>query len=176
MQFTHHVPIPLPLASIDLNEWIFELTDKDYRACASGHRAMGIVGGARHLGLVNVEAIAGTLIIQHYQTQRARRDLIAFQSDASRGYLLHVVPFGLSVSWEMQVSSTPEGASSLRCTIGFEAPLWVRFLGWFNRSNHFLHRYLVEETGAFARDITSKYAAPKAAGRTQTATLQPLHR
>ena len=63
----------------------------------------------------------------------------------------------------MQVTGTPEGASSLRCTIGFEAPLWVRFLGWFNRSNHFLRRHLIEETGAFARDITTKYATPKVA-------------
>ena len=176
MQYTHHVPLPLPATAVDLGEWIFNLTDTEYRACATAHQAMGVIGGAKHLGLVNVEIIAGTLIIQHYQTRRAQRDQIAFQSEASRGYILHVLPFGMSVSWEMQVSGTSEDTSSLRCTIGYEAPLWVRFLGWFNRSNHFLHRHMVEETEAFARDIAAKYA-PTANPLPKHKLLlsQPLH-
>ncbi len=127
------------------------------------------------LGLVNVEVIAGTLIIQHYQTKHAQRDQITFQSEASQGYLLHVVPFGMSVRWEMQVTGTSDDASSLRCTIGYEAPLWVRFLGWFNGSNHFLHRHMVEETAAFARDIAAKYAPAKPLGARELSTSQPLH-
>ena len=78
MQYTHHVPLPLPVTAIDLGEWIFNLTDTEYRACAKAHQAMGVIGGARHLGLVNVEVIAGTLIIQHYQTRQEQRDQIAF--------------------------------------------------------------------------------------------------
>ena len=175
MQFTHHVPLPLPATAIDLGEWVFNLTDTEYRACATAHQAMGIIGGAKHLGLVNVEIIAGTLIIQHYQTRQEQRDKITFHSGASQGYMLRVVPFGMSVGWEMQVTGTPGDTSTLRCTIGYEAPLWVRFLGWFNRSNHFLHRHMVEETEAFAKDIAAKYARRQTVAQAQTFTSQPLH-
>ena len=63
MQFTHDVPVPVPARAVDLGEWIFGMTDAEYRACACGHQAMGVIGGGRRLGVGNVESIAGTLIV-----------------------------------------------------------------------------------------------------------------
>ena len=50
MNFTHHAVVPAPLPSLDLSAWIFTLTDAEYRACASGHHAMGIIGGTPAAG------------------------------------------------------------------------------------------------------------------------------
>ena len=78
---------------------------------------MGTNGGANFTGMVNVESMAGALLIQHYRTELLEADHIRLFSEASRGYLLHVVPFRLQVGWEMQVSSTSAETSVLRCTI-----------------------------------------------------------
>jgi len=36
MVFSHEAPIPLPLSAIRLDEWLFHLSEKDYKACARG--------------------------------------------------------------------------------------------------------------------------------------------
>ena len=56
----------------------------------------------------------------------------------------------------MTASSVSATESKLRCTIDVRNPLWVRFVGFFNASNYWIRRHLIEETHGFARDITSK--------------------
>ena len=158
MNFTHHAVVPAPLHSLDLSEWIFTMTDAEYRACAAGHHAMGTVGGAQRLGLINVEAMAGTLIVQHYETRLAQPDHVTFVSPASEGFLLRLLPFKMSVTWDMQATALTDATSSLRCTISVEYPLWVKVAGFFNAATHFVHRHLIEETGGFARDLAAKQA------------------
>jgi hypothetical protein len=34
--------IPAPLASIDLSEWVFTLTDGEYQACSKNHIAAAV--------------------------------------------------------------------------------------------------------------------------------------
>ena len=157
MKFTHTVPLPVPTSAVDLGEWIFGMTDAEYRACAKGHHAMGVIGGAKRLGLINVEEIAGTLIVQHYRTETALPDHIHFASDASEGFLVHLVPFTMHVWWDMTVAPAGDGASELHCSIGFDAPGWVTAAGGMIGNNHFVRKHLVEETGNFAKDITAKY-------------------
>jgi len=159
MEFTHIVPLPVARDAFNLADWIFTMTDDEYRACAEGHHAMGIIGGENRLGVVNVEQIAGTLIIQHYATRLAQPDHVTFVSEVSEGFMLHTVPFKMKVHWDMQLLSGSDGVASLQCTIGFDAPGWVTAAGVFNRSNHFVHRHLIEETGGFSRDIAAKSAA-----------------
>lgn len=77
--------------------------------------------------------------------------------------MLRLVPFTMAVDWDMQLSPAPDGMSSLRCTIGFHAPLWARAAGVFNFQNYFVKRHLVEETGGFARDLATKYESRKSA-------------
>ncbi len=145
------------MRGIDLGEWIFGMTDEEYRACAKGHHAMGVIGGAKRLGLINVEEIAGTLIVQHYRTEAASPDHIRFISDASEGFLVHLVPFKMHVWWDMAVVPAEKDSSELRCAIGFDAPGWVTAAGAMVGNNHFVRKHLVEETGNFAKDIIAKY-------------------
>ena len=156
MIFTHEAPIPLPVGAIHLADWLFNLPEADYKACARGHRAVGTNGGTQFAGMVNVESMAGALLIQHYRTELLQPDHVQLYSAASRGYLMHLVPFHLKVGWEMQVFSVTPDTSMLRCTINVQNPAWVRFVGLFNASNYWIRQHLIEETHGFARNLTSK--------------------
>ncbi len=94
------------------------------------------MGGTQFAGMVNVESMAGALLIQHYRTELLQPDHVQLYSAASRGYLMHLVPFHLKVGWEMQVFSVTPDASMLRCTINVQNPARVRFVGLFNASNY----------------------------------------
>lgn len=157
MKFTHTVPLPIPMGVVDLPEWIFGMTDEEYRACAMGHHAMGVIGGAKRLGLINVEEIAGTLIVQHYRTEAAKPEHIHFVSEASEGFLVHLVPFNMNVWWDMTIVPAFESTSELHCSIGFDAPRWVTAAGAVVGNNHFVRKHLIEETKNFAKDITTKF-------------------
>jgi len=157
MEFTHTVPVPAAADTLDLAGWIFGMTDEEYRACAEGHYAMGIVGAEKRLGVVNVEQIAGTLIIQHYSTVVAERNHVRFESGASEAFLMRTVPFTMRVWWNMTLMSARAASSELRCSIGFDAPNWVSAAGALVGNSHFLRKHLVEETGGFARDIARKH-------------------
>lgn len=156
MVFTHEASKGLPLSAIHLDEWLFNLSEKDYKACARGHRAVGTNGGPQFDGVVNVESIAGALIIQHYRTELLEANHVRLFSERSRAYLVHLVPFHLQVGWEMQVSSVSAEESRLRCAIDVRNPLWVRCVDLFNATNYWIHQHLIEETKGFAHDLTRK--------------------
>lgn len=158
MKFSHEVTIPLAVGAIDLPGWLFTLSEADYAACARGHRAIGTLGGAEQTGMVNVESIGGSLLVQHYATRRAERDHVTMVSKASRAYLMHLVPVTVAVVWDMSVVGCGEDAR-FRCTIEVDMPLVVRLLGFFNGTRTFVRRHLVEETRGFARDIARKGGA-----------------
>ncbi len=80
MKFSHEVSIPLSKDRINLSDWLFEMTEQDYAGAARGHRALGIIGCAKRSGMVNVESIGGTLIIQHYATQLAEKHYVTIVS------------------------------------------------------------------------------------------------
>ena len=93
MVFTHNASIPLALSAIHLDEWLFNLSEADYKACARGHRAVGTNGGSEFKGMVNVESMAGALLVQHYRTDLFEASHVRLYSARSRGYLMHVIPF-----------------------------------------------------------------------------------
>ena len=39
---TAHATLDVPIDDVDLEHWLFGLSDDDYRACARGHRAAGV--------------------------------------------------------------------------------------------------------------------------------------
>ena len=156
MTFMHEADLPLPLEAVDLGQWLSHMTEADYMACAKGHRALGTNRDANLLGMVNVESMAGSLIIQHYQCQQLAADHLVLFSEASRGYLLHLVPFCLNVRWEMRVVSISPESSKLWCSIDVRNPGWVRLAGIFVGANHWIRKHLIEETYGFARDLTRK--------------------
>ena len=156
MKFSHEAVIPVAVESVGLPDWLFDLSEAEYAACARGHRAIGVLGGARRTGMVNVESIGGSLLVQHYATQRADKNHVTMIADASRAYLMHVVPVKIGVVWDMQVLPDGPETSRFRCTIDVAMPLAVRVLGLFNGTGFFVKRHLVEETEGFARDIARK--------------------
>ena len=164
MKFSHTVGIDVPTAAIDLGDWIFGMSDEEYQQCAKGHRAMGVLGDAARSGMINVESIGGSLLIQHYKTQFLHDDHVSFVSSKSRAYLMHLVPMRVWVGWEMQVSPVAEGRSDFRCTIEVVLPLVVRVLGPLTGANHFIKQHLIEETESFADHVTKRFTATKLAG------------
>ena len=84
MIFTHEASIPLAAGDVHLDDWLFNLSEKDYKACARGHRAVGTSGGAHFEGMVNVESMAGALIIQHYKTELLELNHVRLFSKRSR--------------------------------------------------------------------------------------------
>ena len=161
MRYSHEVSLPVAAEAIDLPDWLFSLSEADYAGCQRGHRAIGVVGGATRGGMVNVESIGGSLLIQHYATHTAQPHHVTMVSDASRVYLMHLLPVAVGVVWDMRI--TPDGAGSrFRCSIEVRMPIAVRLLGLCSASPFFVHRHLVEETRGFAGSIARK-ARPDAA-------------
>lgn len=153
MRYTHQVTMPVEAKAVDLPDWLFNLSGEDYAGCQKGHRAIGVVGD--RAGMVNVESIGGSLLVQHYATRRAERHHVTMAAAASRAYLMHLVPVSIGVLWDMSLA--PAGERSLfRCTIEVDMPAAVRLLGLFSATPFFVRRHLVEETRGFARDIVRK--------------------
>ena len=67
MPVTRSVQVTLnaPADEIDLEAWIFGLSDADYQACARGHHGAGVFTDEQGRGMINVESVGGNLIVQH---------------------------------------------------------------------------------------------------------------
>src|SRR5918992_5576432 len=117
IRHTARVALHEPTDQLDLETWLFGLSDADYRACARGHRGAGVFTDEQGLGMINVESIGGNLIVQHYRSVRADRRFVEMSSPASRVYLFHFVPVAAAVRWNLEV--TPRGAtgSDFACTV-----------------------------------------------------------
>ena len=104
----HTARVPLDVASgdVDLEGWLFGLSDADYQACAKGHRGAGVFTDDLGRGMINVESIGGNLIVQHYRAVHADRGSVEMYSQASRVYLFHVVPVPAGVRWTLQIAPT----------------------------------------------------------------------
>ena len=92
MKRTGHTTLDVPIDRVDLTDWLFTLTDAEYQAAApTAHRAAGtfIQDGVR--GTVNVEAIGGHLIIQHYREVTGTPTPVEMLSNRSRVYLFHLL-------------------------------------------------------------------------------------
>lgn len=66
--------INAPMTSIDVTEWVFTLTDSEYRACSKDHVSAGVsrAPDGRRMS-INVEHV-GRLIVQRYVEDKAERD------------------------------------------------------------------------------------------------------
>ena len=89
---TAHVTLNEPSDQIDLDAWLFGLSDSDYQACAKGHRGAGVYCDEQGRGMINIESIGGHLIVQHYRCVRSGRSTVEMDSPASRVYLFHALP------------------------------------------------------------------------------------
>ncbi|MGD9526105.1 hypothetical protein [Pseudonocardia sp.] len=153
---TGRAHLDVPCTDIDLTAWIFGLSDAEYQACARGHRAAGVFADEEGRGTVNVEAIGGNLVIQHYRAVRTERDGVEMHSAASRVYLLHLVPVTATVGWWLAAAPTGAATSELTCTVEVGLHPVVQALGRLMALGTFLRRHVEEETQLFAADIERK--------------------
>jgi len=154
---TAHVTLNEPSDGIDLDAWLFGLSDSDYQACARGHRGAGVFTDEHGRGMINVESIGGNLIVQHYQSVRADRFSVEMYSPRSRVYLFHLMPVAAGVRWTLQVTPVAATTADFACTVEVHLPAVLGVLGRLSFLGHFLGRHVVEEAQGFATDITRKH-------------------
>jgi hypothetical protein len=160
---TAHVTLNEPSDQIDLEAWLFKLSDFDYQACAKGHQGAGVFSDDQGRGMVNVESIGGNLIVQHYRCVRAGRSSVEMYSPASRVYLFHLVPVAAGVRWTLDVTPKAAGGSELACTVQVDLPPLLGVLARLSLLGHFLGRHVDEEALGFAADISRKHISRSAA-------------
>ncbi|GAA2575870.1 hypothetical protein GCM10010435_59900 [Winogradskya consettensis] len=164
MKTSQIAPLHVPHDRVDLEEWIFSLSDEDYRAASPQHRAAGVTCTNGVRGTVNVESIGGTLIIQHYREVTADAGGFELLSERSRAYLFHLFPARAEVRWTMAVEPGSSGASHLRCTVELTLSPLLNLLAATIATPFFVRRHVRNEIAGFARDIEAKYAHQNVAG------------
>ena len=160
---TAHATLDVPSARVDLENWLFSLSDEEYQACARGHRAAGVFTDEFGPGSVNVESIGGNLIIQHYRAIRTGPSDVEMYSAASTVYLLHLVPVAASVRWLLTVTPRTRVTSEFTCTVEVTLHPVLRAMGRLMALGTFLRRHVDEETAGFADDIKRKCRTLRAA-------------
>src|SRR3712207_4019521 len=94
--------LPLAADAVDIAEWLFSLSDDDYRATARAHVGAGTFrarDGRR--GFFDAERFPGALIVNHHVEEEARHGYVRVRSRESRAWVLGISPMRLEVCWEM---------------------------------------------------------------------------
>ena len=160
-------PIALGLERIDLTEWLFTLSDADYRRCSTQHFAAGTSRSddGRRMS-INIERIGETLLFEHY---------VEDISDAHRCRVVSVSDFlnerlgqaTISVTWELTVAQASSGGVTFtnrviaHTTDALQelldaAGVQVEMIRDAMRQNAAAHN--AEETPLFARNIATRFA------------------
>lgn len=153
------------IESIDLTEWLFTLKDSEYQICSKDHIAAGnsINENGKRMS-INVEQIAGNLLIQHYVEDISQKDHCRVQSisdsiAAAGKTKLHIV-------WELKIEKKDLSSCELSNHVIVNAT--DDFLNLLNHlniknldsiSNEMLQNLIQhneEETPLFANDIERK--------------------
>src|SRR5262245_22921017 len=153
---TSRASLDVPGEEINLEAWLFGLSDEEYQACARGHKAAGVFDDELGRGMVNVESIGGNLIIQHYRAIRLNPSDVEMYSATSKVYLLHLVPVPASVRWLLAVTPTTASTCEFVCTVEVQLHPVLRAMGRLMALGTFLRRHVEEETRGFAENITRK--------------------
>ena len=159
MKFSHQAAINAPVDRVDLEEWLFTLSDSEYQAAAKGHRAAGTFTENGVRGTVNVESIGGTLMVQHYHAVSAEPTRVEMLSKRSRGYVMHLIPVHFLVRWTMTAASRTGDTTTFDCTVEIEMPTLVRLAAKLTGAPYFVRKHVEEEAPNFAADIERKLRA-----------------
>ncbi|MBY5400256.1 hypothetical protein [Rhizobium leguminosarum] len=92
--------INAPIEKIDIPQWCFALSEKDYQGCSPAHITAGFTTtpDGRRMS-INVETIGGSLMVQHYVETLGERDHLILDSDSDV-----FTPSGrttIHVTWEL---------------------------------------------------------------------------
>ena len=158
MKFTQQAVIDAPIDQVDLENWLFTLSDADYQAASRGHRGAGsfIEDGVR--GTVNFESIGGTLMVQHYHEVSAEPTRVEMLSKRTRAYVFHLIPVHFLVRWTMTATPRTSDTTTFGCTVEVEMPAWLRVAAGSILTPYFLRKHVDEEAPNFAADISRKLA------------------
>ena len=162
--------IHAPLASIDLTEWVFTLTDSEYQACSKNHIAAAatLTPEGKRMS-INVERV-GNLMVQHYVEDIAERShcrLVSLSDsigpDIGSGVKIVVI-------WSFNVDEIDADTTRLtnsvevRSAQGYLEVLEKRGVP-FDKASEFAQQALTahnaEETPLFAKDIEGKALAKR---------------
>ena len=157
LQRVARATLGVPAADVDLESWLFGLSDAEYQACARGHHGAGVFNDDQGRGMVNVESIGGNLIVQHYRPVRAERSRTEMYSAASKVFLLHLVPVVASVRWTLDLAPTTASSSELTCTVHVDLHPVLGVMARLMAGGMFLGRHVNEETNGFVADINRKH-------------------
>lgn len=94
--------INAPIEKINLPEWAFNLSEKDYQDCSPAHvSAAKTIGADGRRMSINVEVLGGSPMIQHYQEEISEPHHLVFGSFSDvYGPTGHAVMY---VKWELSV-------------------------------------------------------------------------
>lgn len=106
-QSTATALIDAPLDKIDLTQWIFTLQEDEYCACSGDHIAIGngLAKDGKRMS-VNVEEVAGNLLIQHYVEDTGKKDFCRLKSISDS--FSNNNRTKLEVVWELKVEKLTE--------------------------------------------------------------------
>jgi hypothetical protein len=162
--------IHAPVASIDLTDWVFTLTDSEYQACSHNHIAAAVTltpEGKRMS--INVERV-GNLMVQHYVEDLAEpnRCRLVSLSDSIGPDISDRV--AVVVVWAFTVDAIDSGTTKftnnveVRSAPGYLEALERHGVPFANASaaaQQAVSAHNAEETPLFARDIESKALAKR---------------
>ena len=147
MKFTQQAVINAPVEQVDLEDWLFTLSDSDYQATAKGHKAAGTFTTDGVRGMVNVESIGNVLIVRHYLKVKADSTHVEMLSERSHAYVAHLIPTSVWVRGTMTASARTEDTTSFSCTVETEMTAWIRFAAAASRLATFCASTLTRKRG-----------------------------
>ncbi len=158
-KFTGTTTVPFATDEIDLETWLYNMSDQEYQRVARQHRALGVFFEEGVRGMINVEVMGHALLIQHYHDVIAGKSYVELYSERSRAYLFHIVPVTVQVRWAMTVTPLERDESTFSCSVETTMPSVVQFLAHFTGVLWAVRRHVAEETLGYADDLTRKLQA-----------------
>ncbi len=156
-RFVASFPINLAIEKIDLNKWVTEMTDADYRSYSRDHQMMSSFVKDGIFYMKNLENIGTDRLIQRYELKYHSPHHVQFYSSETTAYVMRLFPAKVGVPWEMQLTKTSDDTCQLTCLIGVDFPNVLLKAAWFSGlGDLFLKRHLNEEAENFAKDIERK--------------------
>lgn len=169
-QSTTEAIIHAPLASIDLTEWVFTLTDSEYQACSKNHIAAAatLTPEGKRMS-INVEHV-GNLMVQHYVedvAERSRCRLVSLSDSIGPdiGSRIKIVVIWSFTADAIDADTTRfTNSVEVRSTPGYLEALEKRGVPFAKASEgaqQALTAHNAEETPLFANDIERKALAKR---------------
>jgi hypothetical protein len=147
-------PLDMPAKDLDLPQWLFQLSDNEYQKCSKGHLAAGasILADGTQTS-VNVEAVGGHLMIQHYIPKISMADHLKLVSQ-SDCWIFHVWYVRLKITWELKLIPTSETTCLFQNVVVVEHNwLIMKVLMALGFGSMFLKKHNAEETPHFAQSL-----------------------